>query len=66
MRKANMYRYKLKENDIFQAIDGAKQGLAEVIAKRILKNAELSAQTNWPLSEISARKSTISDNNSAH
>lgn len=34
MRKANMYRYKLKENDIFQAIDGAKQGLAEVIAKK--------------------------------
>lgn len=29
-----MYRYKLKENDIFQAIDGAKQGLAEVIAKK--------------------------------
>lgn len=34
MRKDNTYRYKLKENDIFQAINGTKQGLTEVIAKR--------------------------------
>ncbi len=34
MRKANVYRYKLKENDIFNSINGAKQGLAEIVAKK--------------------------------
>lgn len=34
MRKKNLYRYKLKENDIFRAIDAAKQGLVEVAAKK--------------------------------
>lgn len=34
MRKANVYRYKLKENDIFNSINGAKQHLAEIIAKK--------------------------------
>ena len=34
MRKLNQYRYKLKENDIFDAINGAKQGLIEIIAKK--------------------------------
>lgn len=33
MRKLNTYRYKLRENDIFHAIDGAKQNLNEIIAK---------------------------------
>ncbi len=40
MRKMNMYRYKLKEGDIFQAIDGAKQGLVEVIAKKEFEERE--------------------------
>lgn len=34
MRKADVYRFKLKENDIFQAINGAKQTLREVVAKK--------------------------------
>lgn len=34
MRKNNVYRYKLKENDIFNAINGAKQALVEVITKK--------------------------------
>ncbi|MBR5599145.1 MAG: hypothetical protein IKW39_03795, partial [Alphaproteobacteria bacterium] len=34
MRRLNMYRYKLKENDIFNAIEGAKEGLKEIIAKK--------------------------------
>lgn len=34
MRKMNLYRYKLKEIDIFDAINAAKQGLAEVVAKK--------------------------------
>lgn len=34
MRKMNLYRYKLKENDIFKAINAAKQGLVEVVAKK--------------------------------
>lgn len=34
MRKMNLYRYKLKENDIFNAIDAAKQSLLEVVAKK--------------------------------
>lgn len=34
MRKLNIYRYKLKENDIFQAINGARQNLVEITAKK--------------------------------
>lgn len=34
MRKLNTYKYKLKENDIFDAIDGVKQQLAEITAKK--------------------------------
>ena len=33
MRKQNMYRYKLRENDIFHSINGAKQNLKEIVAK---------------------------------
>lgn len=34
MRKTNTYRYKLKENDIFHAINGAKESINEIIAKK--------------------------------
>lgn len=34
IRKTNTYRYKIKENDIFQAIDGVRQQLVEITAKR--------------------------------
>lgn len=34
LRKENIYRYKLKENDIFQAIDGAKAAINEIIVKK--------------------------------
>lgn len=34
LRKKNTYRYKLKENDIFQAIDGVRQQLIEIAAKK--------------------------------
>ncbi len=34
MRKENIYRYKLKENDIFHAINGAKESINEIIAKK--------------------------------
>lgn len=34
MRKENTYRYKLKENDIFHAINGAKAAINEIIAKK--------------------------------
>ncbi len=40
MRKNNVYRYKLKENDIFNAINGAKKALAEVIAKKNFEERE--------------------------
>ncbi|MBP5698483.1 MAG: Gldg family protein, partial [Alphaproteobacteria bacterium] len=34
MRKNNIYRYKIKENEIFDAIDGVRQQLIEVSAKK--------------------------------
>ena len=34
MRRLNLYKYKLKENDIFNTIDGAKEGLKKIIAKK--------------------------------
>ncbi len=34
MRKLNMYRYKLRENDFFKAIEGAKQKITELIARK--------------------------------
>ncbi|MCM1323157.1 MAG: Gldg family protein [Acetobacter sp.] len=34
MRKKNIYRYKLKENDIFNAMNGAKSVLREIVAKK--------------------------------
>ena len=40
MRRLNLYRYKLKENDIFNAINGAKQGLVEIIAKKNFEERE--------------------------
>jgi len=40
LRKANIYRYKLKESDIFQAISGVKQQLAEISAKRTFEERE--------------------------
>lgn len=41
MRKANVFRYKIKENDIFKAINGAKQNLVELIAKKEFEEREL-------------------------
>ncbi len=40
MRKINLYKYKLKENDIFNAIEGAKYGIKEVVAKREFEKRE--------------------------
>lgn len=40
MRKINTYRYKLKENDIFNAIDGAKAFVAEIIAKKTFEERD--------------------------
>ena len=40
MRKLNTYKYKLKENDIFDAIDGIKQQLIEITAKRNFEQRE--------------------------
>ncbi len=34
LRKQNTYKYKLRENDIFQAINGAKASINEIIAKK--------------------------------
>ena len=34
LRKENTYRYKLKENDIFQALEGVRQQLTEITAKK--------------------------------
>lgn len=34
MRKNNIYKYKLKENDVFKAINGAKESLREIVAKK--------------------------------
>lgn len=34
LRKSNIFKYKLKENDVFQAINGAKASLQEIIAKK--------------------------------
>ena len=41
MRKANIYKYKLKENDIFQAIDGVRQSLYEVAAKKDFEERDI-------------------------
>lgn len=38
LRKENTYRFKLKENDIFEAIDGVRQQLVEITAKRQFEN----------------------------
>ncbi|MBR5154793.1 MAG: Gldg family protein [Alphaproteobacteria bacterium] len=40
MRRVNVYKYKLKENDIFNAIEGAKYSLKEVIAKKTFEKRE--------------------------
>ncbi|MBO5038207.1 MAG: Gldg family protein [Alphaproteobacteria bacterium] len=40
MRKLNIYRYKLKENDIFQAIDGVRSRLTEITAKKNFEERE--------------------------
>lgn len=40
MRKNNTYRYKLKENDIFEAIDGVRQQLTEITVKRNFEERE--------------------------
>lgn len=40
MRKLNTYKYKLKESDIFDAIDGIKQQLIEITAKRNFEQRE--------------------------
>lgn len=40
MRKINTYKYKLKENDIFDAMDGIKQQLIEITAKRNFEQRE--------------------------
>ena len=40
MRKLNTYKYKLKENDIFDAMDGIKQQLIEITAKRNFEQRE--------------------------
>lgn len=40
MRKLNTYKYKLKESDIFDAMDGVKQQLIEITAKRDFEQRE--------------------------
>lgn len=40
LRKENTYRFKLKENDIFEAMDGVRQQLVEITAKRQFENRE--------------------------
>ena len=40
LRKENTYRFKLKENDIFEAIDGVRQQLVEITAKRQFENRD--------------------------
>lgn len=40
LRKQNTYRYKLKENDIFNAIDGVREQLTEITAKRNFEERE--------------------------
>jgi len=40
LRKKNTYRFKLKENDIFQAIDGVRQQLLEITAKKEFEKRE--------------------------
>ncbi|MBQ8751259.1 MAG: Gldg family protein [Alphaproteobacteria bacterium] len=47
MRKLNMYRYKLRENDFFNAIEGAKQKITEVIAKKTFEN-----RANFSIDEL--------------
>lgn len=41
MRKNNVYRYKLKENDIFNAINEAKQSLIEVVTKKSFEERDM-------------------------
>ena len=41
IRKNNAYRYKLRENDILQAINGVKQGLVELTAKKTFEGREM-------------------------
>ena len=40
MRKQNTYRYKIKENEIFDTIDGIRQQLVEITAKRDFEERE--------------------------
>ena len=66
MRKMNTYRYKLRENDIFNAIDGAKHNLNEIIAKvafeeRNTFNADELAIIGGIRKEISDLKKQLSD-----
>lgn len=66
MRKANIYRYKLKENDIFQAINGAKKGLEEVAAKRVFEEREAFTPDELAIignirSEINTLRQQLSD-----
>lgn len=40
LRKKNIFKYKLKENDVFKAINGAKASLQEIIAKKNFEERE--------------------------
>ena len=40
MRKINMYKYKLRETDIITAIDGTKNSLKEIVAKKQFEERE--------------------------
>ena len=40
LRKTNTYRYKIKENDIFQALNGVHQQLVEITTKRDFEERE--------------------------
>ena len=66
MRKNNVYRYKLKENDIFNALDGVRAQLTEVTAKRNFEeretfNADELALIGKIRNEMSALRQKLSD-----
>ncbi len=66
MRKKNIYRYKLKESDIFQAIDGTRQRLIEISTKKDFENRKNFTPDEMAIigkirQEISALRQQLSD-----
>lgn len=66
LRKSNIFKYKLKENDVFKAINGAKASLQEIVAKKTFEERESFSSDELALigkirNEINNLRQSLSD-----